>query len=164
MFVQLQESEIADVFWVNTRLLCEPHLQIDELPLEIASLSISSTLKKIPKMLGAKYVYFPCIYLKEPKADYALWGLTFRIVSDLLEALGYPPYSELQKGRLPFRSDSWAVNIIIGVAFSKGFQTMSKPQALKIAGSFTIVLLVLISMIRRQYRSNLPDIENSSRL
>jgi ADP-ribose pyrophosphatase YjhB (NUDIX family) len=102
-----QASEVAHAWWVDcAQFWPEPAVQqvgypIDSFPQATARWHVRAFVK----WLNLRTVYFPCFYLTPPTAVYSadtsssdrqkwvLWGLTFGMLSDLLECAGGEPCS-----------------------------------------------------------------------
>lgn len=101
----IQESEIADVFWVDVQEFFNP-LRYQPLvwPIEdiIRPLATRPRLKHVVKQAFGDLV-FGCIYLPRPTHaypdedvtvrhpfDFILWGLTLRMIGDLFQAAKAP--------------------------------------------------------------------------
>ncbi|CAI5734300.1 unnamed protein product [Hyaloperonospora brassicae] len=99
---KLQESEIADVFWVDVQELFNPRrYQVLSYPLEQSLWKHPRVLAVAQRVLGN--MLFDCIYLPRPKRsvlddddglshrdvhDFVLWGMTLRAVTQLFAVTG----------------------------------------------------------------------------
>jgi hypothetical protein len=90
----------------------------------VESLKLPRPLRAAASLLLVSGMSFPCVFLKGPDPAYALWGLSFSIVSDALAAAGLPslrqrvPAELPRMGPLPFRTASALVNAIIGLFYN----------------------------------------------
>ena len=148
---KLQESEIADVFWVDVQDLFDTQrYHVLSYPLEDSLLSLRMhprVLAIAKKLLGN--MMFTCIYLPRPNDsqldddrlsrrnahDFVLWGLTLRVVVDLFAVAGFP---------LPMRPntqhfDSKVLGQIV-------LYCMRFPEKV-ITGTATISTLILVGVI-----------------
>ena len=99
---KLQESEIADVFWVDVQELFNPRRY------QVLSYPLEQSLRKHPRVLAVTQrvlgnMLFDCIYLPRPNRsvpddderlshrdvhDFVLWGMTLRAVTQLFAVTG----------------------------------------------------------------------------
>jgi len=79
----------------------------------------TSPIKGLPKwtkdlmsLMGVHSLYFPCVYLRE-KGDkaFALWGLSYGIISDLLDAAQLPSLKKAHSKVIPFRTNNMVSRI-----------------------------------------------------
>lgn len=134
---QLASAEVAEAFWTPASLLTGPRSQLQCLQLHLDRLSIpaASPAVRLARLLGVTALAFPCLDLDGSSArgvspDYALWGLSLGIVSDLLKTAGLPSIgarrpTELRaahpglsrRAALPFLTDSRVMNALLPAYF-----------------------------------------------
>lgn len=127
-YPQLAPSEVAEAFWCPVSVLCGPRSRIECLRLPMASLTVPpSAVVRLAHLLGVRSLFFPCIHLRGRDPRWALWGLSFGIVSDLLRVAGLPSFAERRpaelraahpaglsrQATLPFLTDSRLVNALL---------------------------------------------------
>ncbi|CAH0490228.1 unnamed protein product [Peronospora farinosa] len=148
---KLQESEVADVFWVDVHeLFNTQRYHVLSYPLEDSLLSLRMhprVLAMAKRLLGN--MLFDCIYLPRPNHlllgddhlsrrnvhDFVLWGLTLRAVVDLFAVAGSP---------LPMRPNAQHFDSkILGKIV---LYCMRFPEKV-MAGTATISTMILVGVI-----------------
>ncbi|CAI5744605.1 unnamed protein product [Peronospora destructor] len=148
---KLQESEVADVFWVDVQELFNmQRYHVLSYPLEDSRLSLRMhprVLAMAKRLLGN--MLFDCIYLPRPNDsmvdddhlsrrhvhDFVLWGLTLRAVVDLFAVAGSPLLMRPNAQHF----DSKLLGKIV-------LYCMRFPETI-IAGTVTISTMVLVGVI-----------------
>ncbi len=144
---------MAEAFWCPASILCGPRSRLQCLHLTLDSITLPPTAPalRLARLFGVASLAFPCIYLNnadssgsssrsssssnppDPDPDYALWGLSYGIVSDLLGSVGLPSFlhrrpAELREAHpglsrraaLPFLTDSAVMNALLPAYFARG--------------------------------------------
>lgn len=128
---------MSEAFWRSAVLLTGPRSQIQCLQLRLDSLTLSSASPtvRLARLLGVTALSFPCMFLGADApyqaSDYALWGLSLGIVSDLLKIAGLPSIGERRSRELldahpglsrhvtlPFLTDSRLMNALLPAYFN----------------------------------------------
>lgn len=130
---QLRESEVAEAFWCPVSVLCGPRSGIECLRLHMQSLTVpASAAACFARLLGVRSLFFPCVYLQGRDPRWALWGLSFGMVSELLRMMGLPSFAERRpaelraahpglsrQATLPFLTDSRLMNALLAAYFQR---------------------------------------------
>lgn len=125
---------MAEAFWRPASLVTGPQSRIQCLQLRLDSLILPSASPpvRLARLVGVTALSFPCIYLgpHQTDNDYALWGLSLGIISDLLKTAGLPSIGERRRrelwdahpglsrhATLPFLTDSRVMNALLSAYF-----------------------------------------------
>ncbi|CAH0479987.1 unnamed protein product [Peronospora belbahrii] len=148
---KLQESEVANVFWVDVQELFNAqryHVLVYPLEDSLTSLRIRPRVLAVAKWLLGNML-FDCIYLPIPNHagsdedhqthrnmhDFVLWGLTLRAVVDLFAVAGFP---------LPMRPD--AQHFESKMLGDIVLYCMRYPEKV-IAGTATVSAILLVTVV-----------------
>lgn len=168
---QLAASEVAEAFWCPASVLCGPRSRLECLSLTLESLTVpASAAVRVARLLGVRTLFFPCVFLRSSgDPTYALWGLSFGIVSDLLRALGLPSFAERRAAELgsahaglsrqdalPFLTDSRVLNALLPAYFARGRQAAQQQRrVLWVVGGAIGAVLVSMGFLASQRRARL---------